>query len=201
MVLEIGKAVEEGFRRTFKRNGLMLVGAFFLLNLASAFTGMRSGATFSARYSMTNPAVAAFVVIAVSLFSVAVSIAALRVFVSDETETVPEDLLKRNIGSAVLHTIGGGVALAVGMLVVVGVAFLPLLATYMMGATMGALGILLSTVIAVVAAVAIGYVVVSLFFWVIIVAVEDQSFWEAMKSSWEITKGNKWRILGLILVI
>lgn len=182
MSLDIGAAVEEGARRTLKRNGLMLVAAFFLLNLSSGFIGARSGNMTMNGMSMWggmgyqplvgNPLTVALLGVVVSLLSIAVSIAALRVFVTDETEVIPDDAFKRNIGSALLHTIVGGIIFAV----IVGI------------------GLMLLVIPGI-------YLLLALFFWTVYVAVEDETFYDAMKSSWELTKDNKWRLLGLLVVI
>ncbi|MDY6762089.1 MAG: hypothetical protein SVY41_03495 [Candidatus Nanohaloarchaea archaeon] len=169
MALDIGSAVEEGVRRTLERNGLMLVAAFLLLNLASSFLGVGSRAVGG---GSVNPAALTLIAVVVSLLSVVVSIAALRVFVTDETESIPDDAFKRNIGSALLHTLVGGLLFGIA----VGVGFLLLVVP----------GI---------------YLLLALFFWTVFVAVEDENFYEAMQSAWELSKGHKWQLLGLLVVI
>lgn len=171
MELDIGGAIEEGARRTVERNGLLLVAAFFLLNLISAFTGV-SAAGSAATAVAGNPLLLGVVGVTVSVISIAVSIVALRVFVTGETEVVPDTALKRNMGLALLHTIVGSLLFA--LLVTVGIILLVVPGIY---------------------------IILALFFWTMYVAVEDQGFYEAMQSSWELTKTHKWRLLGLLLVI
>ncbi|MDY6766148.1 MAG: hypothetical protein SVW77_02165 [Candidatus Nanohaloarchaea archaeon] len=174
MALDIGDAVEQGVHRTLERNGLLLVAAFLLLNLASALLGLRTGPTgMEAPATVSgNPAALALIGIIVSLLSVVVSIAALRVFVTDETEIVPDEAFKRNMGNALLHTIIGGFLF--GIAVVVGLILLVIPGVYLM---------------------------LALFFWTVFVAVEDENFYEAMQSAWDMSKGHKWQLLGLVLVI
>ncbi|MFB6294951.1 MAG: hypothetical protein ABEI97_04280 [Candidatus Nanohaloarchaea archaeon] len=172
MALDIGAAVEDGARRTLERNGLLLVTAFVLINLASSLLGVGSGTGAGAPAVAGNPAAIAIIGLAVSLLSVVVSIAALRVFVTDETETVPDEAFKRNMGSALLHTVIGGILF--GIAVGVGLILLVIPGVYLL---------------------------LALFFWTVFVAVEDQSFHEAMQSAWELSKGHKWQLLGLLLVI
>lgn len=174
MTLDIGTAVEEGVQRTLARNGLMLVAAFLLINLASAVLGFGSeqAATGGAAMFSGNPAALLLVGITVSLLSVVVSIASLRVFVTDETEVVPDEAFKRNIGPALLHTIIGGILFGIAV----------------------AIGLILLIIPGV-------YLLLALFFWTVFVAVEDESFYEAMQSAWDLSKGHKWQLLGLLLVI
>lgn len=177
MRLDIGRVVEEGARRTLERNGLMLVAALFLINLAGSFLGLGSAtAAGTPGYQMFglsgNPVAMMVVGIVLSLVSVVVSIAALRVFVTQETATIPDAAFKRNIGYVLVHTLVGG--LVFGILVAIGLILLVIPGVYLL---------------------------LALFFWTMYVAVEDQNFYEALQSSWELTKGHKWRLLGLLLVI
>ncbi|MDY6766136.1 MAG: hypothetical protein SVW77_02105 [Candidatus Nanohaloarchaea archaeon] len=174
MALDIGAVVEDSARRTLQRNGLMLAAAFFLLNLVGAFMGVRSGAA-SVGVQPTvgmDPVTAGILGVVVSLLSLMVSIAALRVFVTDETDTVPDAAFKRRMGGALLHMIIGGIIFGIA----VGIGFILLVVP----------GV---------------YLLLALFFWPVYVVVEDQSFYEAMQSSWAMTKGHKWRLLGLGIVI
>ncbi len=170
MALDIGRAVSDGFRRTFERNGVMLAVAFFLLNLIAAFTGVR-GST-EAALGGGNTLLMGAVGVVVSVLSLVVSIAGLRLFVTDETEVVPDAVWKRNMGPALLHTIVGSILFAVAV----------------------AIGFILLIIPGV-------YLLLALFFWAIYVAVEDQGFYEAMQSSWQLTKSHKWQLLGVIVVI
>ncbi|MDY6765921.1 MAG: hypothetical protein SVW77_00995 [Candidatus Nanohaloarchaea archaeon] len=125
MALDISAAVEDGAHRTVERNGLLLVAAFLLLNLVSSLLGVGSGpGGAGGPPTAVNSPVALFIIgIAASLLSVVVSITAIRVFVTDETETVPDEAFQRNIGSAVLHTIIGGIlfgiAVGIGLILLV----------------------------------------------------------------------------------
>ncbi|MDY6769623.1 MAG: hypothetical protein SVU88_01485 [Candidatus Nanohaloarchaea archaeon] len=178
MSLAVGEAIQEGVERTLARNGLLFAAAFFLLNLVTAFMGMRGSTPAQAATGAPlaavpgNAVTAAVIGVVMSLASLAISIAALRVFVTDETEAVPDAAWKEDIGSALLHTVVGGV---------------------IFGAVV-AVGFLLFVVPGV-------YLMLSLFFWTLYVAVEDESFYEAFQSTWELTKGHKWQLLALIIGI
>lgn len=102
------------------------------------------------------------------------SVAAIRVFVSDETERIPREYLTRNIGWVALNLIVGafifGLAVALGF-----VAFLiPGL-----------------------------FLLVTLAFWSVYVTVEDQSVIESFRSSWRHTRGSRLPLflLGLAVVL
>ncbi|MDY6776985.1 MAG: hypothetical protein SVQ76_02655 [Candidatus Nanohaloarchaea archaeon] len=171
MPLSIRDAVENGFNRTLKRNGLMIVAAIILLNLAGGFTGLYTSSVNPS--AMMGSAVLLGVFgLALSIVSVAISIIALRVFVSDETESIPDDYVRRNMGWALVHMIVGGVVFA--LIVVAGLFLLVIPGIYLL---------------------------LALFFWSVYVAVEDVSFVEAMQRSWSVTKGHKWRLLGLLIVV
>lgn len=173
MTVRIMEAVRGGARRTFARNGLMFVAAYFLLNLGSAFLGLR----YSAETGTFSPAVGGTAALALlgavfSVVSIAVSIIAIRTLVSDETETIPDEYVRRNMGPALLHVIVGGIIFAVVVLAGLALLIVP--------------GV---------------YLLLGLFFWTIRVAVEDESFVEGMQESWNMTKGHKWELFGLLIVL
>lgn len=173
MALRIMDAARDGASRTFAKNGLLFVAALFLLNLGGAFLGLRYTATDGALMGSTGNPVATGVLGAVfTLVSLAVSIIAIRTFVSDETETIPDEYVRRNMGLAMLHMIVGGVIFAI--IVLAGLALLVVPGVYLL---------------------------LGLFFWSVRVAVEDESFIEAMQQSWNLTHGHKWQLFGLLLVL
>lgn len=172
MELDVWSAVEDGAHRTLERNGLMLVTAFFLLNLASSLMQPQQSGGLATGVAGVNPVISGVLGIVVALVSVAVTIVALRVFVTDETEIIPDKALKWNMGNALLHMVIGGIVFGIAV----------------------AVGLILLIVPGI-------YLALALFFWTVYVAVEDKGFYEAMKSSWELTEGHKWRLLGLFLVL
>lgn len=172
MTLRIMDAVRDGAERTFARNGLLFVAALFLLNLGGAFLGFRYTTTEGAFTATGNPLMTATLGVAFTLVSLVVSIIAIRTFVSDETETIPDAYVRRNMGPAMLHMIVGGVIFAIVVLAGLALLIVP--------------GV---------------YLLLGLFFWSVRVAVEDESFIEAMQQSWSLTHGHKWQLFGLLLVL
>lgn len=174
MQLDITDALTAGAERTFERNGLMFIAAYFLVNLTASIIGVRvaPGTGVASVYGPTTMLMLALLSIVLALVSLLISIAAVRTFVSDETQTVPDAYLRRNLGRAMLHLILGAIVFAVVV----------------------AAGIVLFVVPGI-------YLMVALFFWSVHVIVEDTSFVEAMQQSWDLTKGHKWRLFGLLLAL
>lgn len=121
------------------------------------------------------PIVAGIIGLVVGVASLVVSIAAIRVFVSDETERLPREYFTRNMGWAALNFVVG--ALVFG--IIVGLGFVALIVP----------GI---------------FLLVALAFWSVYVAIEDESFIAAFRSSWTLTRGHRLSLLLLgvaVLVI
>lgn len=183
MSLDIGEALKQGFNRTLERNGLMFVAVFFLVGLLNVMLAntvlmefipqmMGPGMTYTPP-ALTLPisaGVAGVLWLGVWLASTVVGITAMRTFVSSETETIPGEYYRRNMGMAVLNLFVGGIVFGI----VVGAGFL----------------------LFVIPGV---FLLVSMLFWSIYVAVEDQNFIEGMKNSWDLTKGSRLRVFLLLL--
>lgn len=175
MALDVGRAIEEGFRRALARNGLMFLLAFFLLNMSGVFVGAEMGLSGAGTRAMTvpgNPVMLGVVGFVMSLLSVAVSIIAVRTFVGDETETVPDEYVRHNMAGAVFHMV-------VGVILFAALIFAGLILFVIPGL----------------------YLLTALFFWSVFVAVEDRGFLDAMGRSWDMTAGHRWQVFGLVLVI
>jgi type IV secretory pathway VirB3-like protein len=102
----------------------------------------------------------------------AVRIVAVRTLVSDETETVRDEFVSRNLLSATLNGFVGGVVVLI--LVAVGLVFLVVPGVYL---------------------------AIAFFFVRQEIAVEDRNFVEALSASWERTSGHRLRLFGLALVV
>ncbi|MFP4626645.1 MAG: hypothetical protein ACOCQ7_02265 [Natronomonas sp.] len=109
-----------------------------------------------------------------ALVSEAVSIVAVRVFASDETRTIPSDLVTRNILLATLNGFVGGIV--VWGLIAIGLAILVIPGVFL---------------------------AVAFFFLRQEIAIEDKNFVQAMADSWRITKGHRIEVfaIGLVVVI
>ena len=188
MAVDIGQAIEEGGRRTLARNGLLLVVVFWIVGVVNGLltnTIMQDvfrdvpmdvpgwppavGPTVG-----ISPAVAGVLALVVGLVSLLVTAAAVRTFVTAETETIPGEYFTRNVVLMVLNLVVGGIVF--GIVVFVGFVFL-----FFPGL----------------------FLLVSLFFWNLVVIVEDRNFVDGFKASWEMTKGNRIMlfVLGVVVVI
>ena len=185
MSLDIEQALREGYERTIAPNGVILAGVFFVLSGINAVAAAGAGPRYPAmRFGMfgrpSTPIIwpelpiplAGLLSLLASLGTIAVAIAALRTFVTDETETLPEDHFRRRIGWAFLNFLVGAVVFGI----TVGVGFVLLVIP----------GI---------------FLLVSLIFWEVVVAVEDENFVESFRRSWQLAQGNRWQLFGLGFVV
>lgn len=167
MQLEVLTALRRGFDRLLTRSGLMLVGAMFVLDLVF----------ISIPAALVSPTVTpnAFMMgvlgIAGGILALAVVAVAVRVFLQNETRTIPRELIRDRIGVATMNLVLGQIAATV----IIGIGFFLIIP-----------GI---------------YLLVSLVFWYIFVAAEDEDFIDAFRQSWVLTRGHKWRVLALIIGI
>ncbi|MFB6204942.1 MAG: hypothetical protein ABEJ05_00215 [Haloglomus sp.] len=195
MTLDVGAALRRGFSRTFERNGLVLMGVFLVFKLVNTVVGQSlSAATdtvlremargvpeLSASQFTTGPTplavdmplgVAVVLAIAVAILAEAIFVVAVRTMVSEETETVPREFVRRRLLGATLNGVVGGIV--VGFLVVVGLVFLVVP------------GIFLA---------------LSFFFVRQEIAVADKNFVDAMSGSWALTKGDRLELFALAVVV
>lgn len=191
MSLDIEAALREAYDRTVARSGLILVAVYFVVSLLSTVASETQAAhsadrleeiPFFAEAGIFEPgplAVPALPPALVSLLSIAtfvatvvVAITIYRVFASDERETVPEEAYKRSIGVATLN--GVVATILFGILVAVGLVLLVIP------------GIFLA---------------VSLLFFLVFVALEDDSFLDALQSSWGLTQGRRLSVFLLLVAL
>jgi len=187
MTLEIGTAIRNGLRRVGTRNGLLLVALIFLVNgagslLGSSATGLVNRAGQFATGQVTDPGQIFAIGVGTGLASglvgllgfllwiasIVLTIGAIRVLVSDETERLPPTAFTRNAGWAFLNFVVGAVVFAIAV----------------------ALGLALFVVPGV-------FLLVTLAFWAVFVAVEDRNFVDAFRRSWALTKGSRLRLFAL----
>lgn len=110
--------------------------------------------------------------IVIAIASEAVMIAAVRAFAADELDGIPADLATRRLAIATLYGFLGGIAVLIGV----------------------ALGVVLLVVPGVM-------VYVGTLFFRQEVAIADKGPIEAISGSWALTKGNRWKLLALALVL
>ena len=182
MSLNIGDALQEGIARSVSRVGIVLAvlwGVLGALNLlaynsmmAALTAGMPSQPTMIGPSLDVSATIAGVVVFVLYLASFVVMAAALRTFVTDETRTIHRAYLTRNLGWMILN-------LFVGYLVFFVAIWIGFVALFVPGV----------------------FLMVSLYFWFVLVVVEDQNFVEAFRNSWALARGNRWSLLGLGLIV
>lgn len=180
MSIAIGGLLKEGFERTVARNGLLFAAIFYVITVANGVISAdvsrelgSGGATTSPAPAVGLPlAVAGVLWLVLAVVSLVVTVAAMRTFVSEETERIPREYFTRNVVWAALNLIVGGVLF--GIAVGIGLVFLIVPGLFLL---------------------------VSLFFWNYFVVVEDENFVEAFRSSWTTTEGHRLELFGLGVVV
>lgn len=179
MTVNVTGALKEGYRRSVQRNGLALIGILFVLYAISGLVGVgiaqwAASQQFVPVDTRTDPAlfvppaIAGLLSLIAGIGSLIVSIAAIRVFVSDETERLPREYFTRNMVWAALNFVVGAVVFGI-------VVALGFVALFVPGV----------------------FLLVTLVFWGIYVAVEDENFLDAFRSSWVLTRGHRLDLLLL----
>lgn len=189
MALQILDALSAGIRRLLTRDGLLLVGLFYLLSAVNGVvnalvlptpaadgsapaSGLGPGAGSPPSPEALLPALGAALGLSllVGLVSAVLTIGALRAFVTETTLSTA--LVARNLPLALLNYVVGGVVY--GVLVLVGLVLLVVPGIFVM---------------------------VVLAFWTVSVAVEDENFLTAFGDSWRLTEENRLRLFGLGVVV
>jgi hypothetical protein len=190
MPLQIGEAISDGFRRTVRRNGLLLIGAFVGFGLINAVVAQSLTAALR---SMTNQAgtvtqvpglqsptalavpipwpVAAAMLVLFAFVAEALRVVGVRVFAGSQTQTVPEEAT-RDLPSTVLNSFLANVLTALGV-------------------TFGLILLVFPGV----------YLAMALFFVRQEVAVGGDNAVDALSTSWERTKGHRLTLFGLALIL
>ncbi|UPV75214.1 hypothetical protein M0R89_03875 [Halorussus limi] len=193
MPIDIGDVVSDGYERTVARNGLLFIGIFYLISLLEGLflptptqsttlpdpmggPGMgpvpAEGMQPYAPSLGFSPVITSLLSLLLGIISIVVTIGALRTFVTEETEQIPEAHFRHNLLWAGLNLIIGGIIF--GITIAIGFIFLVVPGLFLL---------------------------VSLFFWEVYVAVEDQNFIEGFRNSWQLTSGHRLRLFGLGIVI
>jgi len=111
-------------------------------------------------------------VLVTAVVAEAIRIVAVRVFVGVETESIPPELVTRNLLPAVINGIVGGIV--VGVLVTVGLVFLILPGVFL---------------------------AIAFLFLRQEIAVEDKNFLDAMSGSWNLTAGSRIQLFVLVVFL
>lgn len=184
MPLKVGAALQIGIDRTVATNGLQFVGLFFVLNLVNVFVATAAvrhpaAGPFTSMDPVTtplpalSPIVAGIVSFLTGIVSLVIVIAAIRTFVTPETNEIPRAHFTRNMAWAWVNFLIGGIVF--GVVVAIGLVLLIIPGMFLL---------------------------VTLFFWTVYVAIMDNNFIDAFQNSWSLTKGNRLRVflLGVLVV-
>lgn len=201
MSLDITAALSDGIDRTFARNGLLVGAVFVVFGLVDAVANQTLSAAITQflRTSLeqlppdaaVGPGISSLpgpeqtplalplalplavgLVIALAVLAEAIRVVVVRTFVSDETETIPEELISRNLAMATVNAVVGRIVVAI--LVGVGLLFLVVPGVFL---------------------------ALSFFFMRQEIAVEDRNFVEALSASWELTSGHRLRLFLLAVAL
>mgnify|MGYP000067648217 CR=1 FL=1 len=183
MSLNIGQSLQEGLARTIASNGLVLTAVMAALTAVTmtfyntAFLALFPAGTVppSAMFGPTlpiSPVMAAVITALLYLVTIVVVAAALRTFVSEDTRSLPAGRFTRNLPLLLANLVIGYIL-------------------FFLALWIGFLLLILPGV----------WALVNLYFWFVIVTVEDEPFWTAFQRSYEIAKGNRWSLLGLGLIV
>lgn len=195
MGLDVVVALREGVWRATGRNGLLLMGVLFLIGAVNAAlsqtvlagvvdvlvdleradtTSISTAEAIGATpFALPIPPVAAGVgLLGGWVLGQAVTVVAIRTFVSDTTEHIPQEYRRRRLGWVVVNALVGEVV--VGVLVAVGLLLLVVPGIFL----------------------AISFYVTQQ-----VIAVEDVNFVDAMYESWGLAAGNRIEVLVLAIVL
>lgn len=191
MPMAIESVLRRGISRTVARNGLLLAAVWYVVSAVNALVGlgvarwvtqegfipagvpMPAGAMREG-FIAIPPGVGGLVSLLASLATVVLTIGALRTFTTGETERLRGEHFTRNLVWPGLNFIVGAVVFGI----VVGIGFVLLVIPGL-------------------------FLLVSLVFWTVFVAVEDENFVGALGDSWSLTRGHRLRLflLGVAVVV
>lgn len=192
MPIDIGDIVRTGYERTVARNGLQFAAILFVISVLDAMfsvgldqrmaslggtvpggTAPMSDIVAAPPVSLgLSPVVAGVLSLLLALVSLVVTIAAFRTFVSDETERLPREHFTETLLWPVVNLIIGSIVFGIAV----------------------AIGFVLLIVPGL-------FLLVSLFFWEVFVAVENENFIEGFRHSWALTSGRRLRLFALGIVV
>lgn len=190
MAIEIGDIIQRGYERTKARNGLQLAAILFLLSVLNAMfslpferqspplDGMGPSMDMAAGAPPVSlglaPGIAAALSLIISILMVIVTIGALRTLVTEETDILPREHFTTNLLWPVINLIIGSIVF--GIVVAIGFILLILPGLFLL---------------------------ISLFFWEVFVAVENDNFIDGFQHSWTLTSGHRVElfILGIVAIL
>jgi hypothetical protein len=215
MNVDIGEIVSTGFKRTFKRNGLILAGLMLAVSLfnmvasQSLFSQMPSlmtstGTQMAQAYPLAigMPVPLALVLqLAGVIASTVLGIGAVRTLVSSETSNLPKSNFTENLLMPFLNLLVGGIVYTIIIFAALAVPAAPGYILVLAGVE--TIGIVLAVLGGIAGIGLTLFLMTALFYWNIFVIVEDQNFVSALQSSWEATEDKRIKlfIAGFLIVL
>ena len=187
MTLRIGRALTNGVTKTFSKAGLTFVLLFGLAQFAfvaainTLVEAFLAGLDLPARATEASAStplslpvsatVAGVLALVVLLALQAVNVVLIRVMAADR-QVITRETYTRRMGWVLLNSIVASVV--VGLLTMIGFVLLVIPGLF---------------------------VLVSLLFAAVYIADRDENVLDAIRDSWGLASGNRWRLLGLVLVV
>lgn len=186
MTLQIGRALSRSVTKTLSRAGLTFVALLGLAQLAflaatntlfEAFFArldLPAGTTTSTSFPLSLPismTAAGALVVVMLLVFQVINVVLIRVMAADR-QAITREAYTRRMVWVVCNSIVVGIV--TGLLTMIGFVLLVIPGLFLM---------------------------VSLLFAVVYVADQDENFVSAIRDSWSLASGNRWRLFGLLLVV
>ena len=194
MSLDIGEAIENGLERALNRNSAILMGLFFVVSLISQVFGDTSMRSFLEQGNLTpffqelveQFSIAELTPLAMdlpqgvvtaggmitALLSLIITVGTVRAFLSDGELDIEASYFTDNILWVLANVVAGAVVFGLTL-------------------TAGFVALIIPGI----------FLFVSLFFWSFYVIDQDLNFFEALKSAWRDTKGNRLMTLALLFIV
>ena len=195
--LNIEGAIKRGFDKLTRKNGLMLVAVFFVISLVSAIASQSQAMRMMNRFGQffeempsdfretpfmefagsgplafdIPPSLISLMNLGSSVAYIVAAIVAFRVFASDARDEIPSETYSGLLMPTINGIIGG---IVFGVVVFIGFLFL-----FVPGI----------------------YLFIALAFFLVFVALEDDSFLESLQSSWGLTKGRRLSVFLLFVAL
>ena len=228
MTLALRGTIRAGVGRTFTRNGFVLIAGFLIVSLlqmgliwlvSTTYLPLGSGTpVISTQHTGPTPGTSPSLLVTVvsvilvsvtgGFFTIPVQIVAVRTMVSRHTNRIPEEFVFHNMGWAVLHTLLGTWlavilvgALAIGSLLFSGFLLFSVIGhstqMWLIGHWLGWIGIGLFVLVLLLPSV---FLHLSLLFICHEISIKDKNMIEAITGSWRYSRGNRLRLLGIVLI-
>lgn len=228
MTLALRETIRAGVDRAFTRNGFVLIVTFlgvsilqvgFIWLVATTYLPLGSGTPVisTQRAGPTPGTTPSFIVTVVSVILVSVTggfltipvqIVAVRTMVSRHTRRIPDEFVFHNMGWAVLHTLFGTwlTILLVGALAIGGLLLSGFFLFRVMGHStqlwlvshwVGWVGIGLFSLVLLLPSI---FLYISVVFICHEISIKDKNMIEAITGSWRCCRGNRLRLLGVVLI-